>query len=643
MVAVPRRFENKAVIAASIYVVLLLCLASVAPSRTFAIQLMGISLFYGFVYQLVRPTRAWEIAKGASIGQRLLLIVITICFIVFAGWYLGCYEFHPTWDGITYWRKTLQFNESLSSSVSASFAEIYRSINISDYNDLLCWVTSLPVRLFGEWDQTFFAIVVLFYIPAAFLLALFVIEKADEAYGSGANGLVLVFLIIVTMPVFAAPTFGGLLDAPAFLMFVAATNATLDKSLITSRLRPLFVGFAVVLSYLLRRYFVFAAIGLVVASICYWFGKIASFDAAYRKTAFKRLAYACAGMMLAAGLTCVVFPGFYYLSLFGGQGEAYSSWTVFHGYTAKIGNIVSSIGPIWFILPLMLAIYVGRRMGHDGDKWSAQPGISIAIAFVSMTALSLCVFWGIQDLAPQHFWIIAVPFASLVGIPFAGFIYYARDNNVIYVFTGMAASLCAVISLGHGFGVLSIGSGNPTTLMLPRVIRCIPIELDYEQKENLLDYLDSVCSEQTTVYYAAASEELNSYLSIASGLPVSIDPKYRVESADVDSRDGFNTTFFDADYVVTSNPVSIHLDPDNEKVVCELSRLVRDNNSFLGRHYEQSASFDLDNGVTAEVYRRISLIEDDDIVQLEKFFDEAYPHWPDLFRNRFEDYRAKSN
>lgn len=622
-----------------LYSALLVCLALAPPSRSFAVQLMGISLFYGFIYQLVKPTRAWELAKRMTPGQRVAVIAVVVGFVLFSGWYLGGYSFHPTWDGVTYWRKTLQFNEGLSKSVLTAFAEMYRTINVLDYNNLLCWVASFPVRLFGQWEQSFFAVIVLFYMPSAFLLTLFVLSKSDEIYDSGTRGGALVFLLLLTMPVLATPSFNGLLDAPAFLMFIAAANAALDKSLIESKSRALIVGFAVVASYLLRRYFVFGAIGLCVASLCYWIGELALLDDAQRLKVFKKLAFACACMLLAAVLTCAVFPGFYYLSLFGGQEDAYASWTVFHGYASKIDNIVKSFGLVWFIVPLLFSIYDGWRLGACGQTHSLKRGISIAVSFFAMAAVSLCLFWRIQDLAPQHFWIIAVPVTSLMAIPLVGFIHFVCEKKSAYLVASGAVAICAVLCLMRGFGLLPLEKGGFVTSTFPRVIREIPVEQDYEQKEDLINYLDSVCSSQTTVFYAAASEDLNSYLSIASGLPASVDPKYRVESADVDSRDGFNPAFFDADYVVTSTPVSIHLDPTNEKVVCELSRLIHDGSSYLGRHYARAVSFDLDNGVTAEVFKRISPIEDDDVNQLEKYFDEAYPQWPELFKDRFEEYR----
>ena len=127
---------------------------------------------------------------------------------------------------------------------------------------------------------------------------------------------------------------------------------------------------------------------------------------------------------------------------------------------------------------------------------------------------------------------------------------------------------------------------------------------DVKEKGEFVEYLRNQTRGSSLVYFAAASSDLNSSLPYTYYLPSSTTSPFPVAGADVDSRDGFNTDFFNADFVVTSDPVSLHMSRDKEQVVYILNKLVRDHSSYVGRHYIEKRSFSFDNDVRVTVYEK---------------------------------------
>lgn len=127
---------------------------------------------------------------------------------------------------------------------------------------------------------------------------------------------------------------------------------------------------------------------------------------------------------------------------------------------------------------------------------------------------------------------------------------------------------------------------------------------DLTEKRPLVSYLRQQTKGRRLVYFAAASDNLNSTLPLSTCLPECTVSPFPVANADVDSYSGFNMQFFDAQYVVVSRPVSLHMNPDNEQLVTTLNKTVQDSSSVVGKHYTKMKSFTLDHGVTAIVYAR---------------------------------------
>ena len=638
------------VIAVSSIIWLTLLLAG--PTRSFAVQFLGLALFYGFLAMVLSRTSLWETARDLSASTRWSLFGVGAVFSVFFGWYFHRYHFFPTWDSITYWSKTLRFNSRLDGSIHSTLLNMLKSVNTSDYNDLQCWIASLPVRIFPQWAATFFIEAVMFLIPAGLILALFIFSRLKHVNSSINECLTVpsLFICLLSVPVFLRPVFLGYLDGIAALLFVAILVAVFDAHFPENHVLAALAGLGLCGTFLLRRWFVYGVIGLALAALLYWILILLIRRGEWMLLLRKLLVNLCI-MAVVAGVTLLPFGGFLYHSMFGGQSTAYRSWTRWDSLRGKFNELGQWIGWFWIGAAIVatVAICVIAIVRHNR---SMQETAAVLVAMPVGMLSALFSFWKIQDMSPQHVYIMifffeVLCFLSLMTICLA--IRRARLQKVSVV----AITVLAVVSLLHGFGMLAVlpstlnkGLNNVTGAVIQQPIR----QNDYNEKIRFTQFLRKKTDGTKLVYYAVASRNLNASLPISVCLPeCSAALPFPHASADMDSRDGFNTRFFDADYVVTSTPISYSAFEKSEQVIAFLNQEVMDSNSVIGKHYRKIQTFTFANGYTdaargtvkAYVYERTSDFSEDDVLYVKSVFHEKYPQLPKLFDDRFDSYLSQ--
>lgn len=104
-------------------------------------------------------------------------------------------------------------------------------------------------------------------------------------------------------------------------------------------------------------------------------------------------------------------------------------------------------------------------------------------------------------------------------------------------------------------------------------------------------------------------------------------------TCDVDLRDGFPTDFLNAKYVVATDPVQTHL-ATGQEVVSYLAEGVQDETSYIGCHFRFMEQYELDDGVIAKIYEKISGFSEDDLQNLRDYYDALYPGYSSIFAER---------
>ena len=620
------------------YLILVAAFLLCPPTRSLTVQAIGLAAFWALVYFTLKQSTILSFVQITSL-TKYTLGLIAMTTLVFIGYYLWEYEFIPTWDTTNYYRMTLQFNEGLGSSVHETLLNCFYSVSMYDYNQLLSWILSLPARVFPSWAGFMFCSIVLFNIPAAMIVSLFVCSKVKRLSAKRCDWLTpLCFLGVLLVPTALRPGLGGLVDAPAYVLMATSMTVLMDERMPVSRSLQVFGSLCLCGSFLLRRYILYAAMGLALGTVLYWLAKVIMRPRGERVALLQRLLSALAVVLGVVVMTALVFPGFYYMSLFGGQTTAYQSWTLIDSLPGKVLDVIGQVGPLWFVLAIACLVVLVARRDSANRECVAEVLLTCFSCFVSVV-FSLLAFWQVQDLSIQHWYVFLAPLTTALALPFLA-LCASLGRHLVRVLA-IGACSASVAGLLGGLSLLDwlpISAGEKLSAILPWDVHAPIVQSDVSEKRRMTELLERETKGEGLVYFACASFDLNGTVPLGCVLPDSTESPFPVASADVDSRDGFNTAFFDADFVVTSDPVSIHLRAENEMVVVTLNSLVSDAESFVGRHYEPVATFELDGGVEATVYRKISEFTDEEVIRLRDYFDAIYPDLPELFRDRFDRY-----
>lgn len=103
-------------------------------------------------------------------------------------------------------------------------------------------------------------------VPAALLMAGFIVSKSmGSSVSNGSSGVfVAAYAFSLFTPSFLAPIFLGYFDAVPAVLFIALLVALMDVNFPKRRFGAIFIGLGLCGVFLLRRWFIFGVIGMVL-------------------------------------------------------------------------------------------------------------------------------------------------------------------------------------------------------------------------------------------------------------------------------------------------------------------------------------------------------------------------------------------
>lgn len=623
---------------------LAMSMMSFHEGRFVVLSSMGFVGYCFIIYLIVRNTQTWETIVTLKVRTIILLISISVAFLVFAGLYLSQYNFVPIWDYANYWNNTLIFNRSLQNGAEDAFRQMIRSVNFSDYNFLLSWVMSFPVYLFPSWKGAVFIELCIAAVPAALLMSGFIVSKTIRLSASEDASPIFIaaYAFSLFAPSFLAPIFLGYFDAVPAVLFIALLVALMDENFPKRVFGAAPIGLGLCCVFLLRRWFIFGVIGMVLCCFLYWLCMIVVNADGSRIALFKALCFRVVTLALVFMLPLVsIFRPFVFRSVGGQYSQSYSAWTIYNSYADKALNVVNRIGLLWFIIGIIGLAVVCIAYSRDSvlSKSNFCELIVLPIAAFLGALLAAVVFWHVQDFGEQHWYAILFFVEIFSAVPLFACV-RLLGNKTVRIVVDSVVIVLSVVSMLQGFSIVPAFFQESTLLGKQGIVHPIK-QNDVKEKHELISYLRQQTLSGGSVYFAAASANLNYSLADTTLLPDVVGSAFPVVASDVDSRDGFNTGFFDARFVVTSTPVSLHMKEENERVVVTLNKLVQDPSSYLGRHYVERRSFQFDGPVIVHVYEKVSPIEIEDVIALKHHFNKWYADSPDLFARRFDDYAKR--
>lgn len=549
-------------------------------------------------------------------GKILLLCAASSTFMF---WQVSLQEWIYTWDFLETWEPALICEQIVFSNPIQALVNLRDSINYADYNNFLPMLIVLPIHFFGKSFLVYtMSVWIMFALPAIFLMAAAIksiIEKICDENISCAAILLILFLI----PLIEIPVMNGYANVsimlPAIILWMMLLNSDDEKF---QPLRLFLIAVLSILTVVQSRSAAYMIIGLFLGFTVY---KIY-----LRGNIFMLIKKFFVIGIFGAGLMLILFFPFVEHALTYNHGAAYSAYTVGHTLAIKIFAHVLKGGSALYII-----FFVGIIAGLISKKF--RP---ITIFSATWAAVSVILISRIQFMGMQHYYTMLIPFCAIVAATIlialknfklrGGILIFLLVLNFIQAYTDILPVKVAdeKINFSH----------------VP------PVRRDIDELKNFIAELNEVYADKK-IYLTASSGLYNYTVFQKIYMPEkSVAMPNLLLTADVDLRDGFPINFLDADIVIVSAPVHVHLRPQDQSVVWKLSELVT--SMPLARHFKFVKEISLyptkkaKDCVTLKVYEKISPYEKSDIDLIENLFVNLYPNNPELFKNRFEKYKSEN-
>lgn len=591
--------------------------AFVCGPKIALVGLTPIVLFFALLALVMKMAGFDQAVRRISWLDWAATALVAVSLIAFVVWFISGEEWFYIWDSRVYWYQTSSVMSSLETSIIGTAKSVYASVNNDQYNLLIPGMMAVPLKMLGGSRAAFDALTVtIFLIPMAAASTLAVRLVQDRG---SETPLWLGVLLGAGMPMMLSPALSGRIDAaPALVLAVAFALIFQNMDRPLSRFCPRYVvalGLLMFVMVSFRRTFTFAAVGVaagIVVCSLFLMVRCANRGASAK---FLILNYGVAAAIVVLGLI-VLFPGYLDQIITNNFSSAYSAYNIDSNNIALTARVIA--------YPLLVLIIVGGLLAVRHKKRRRQFACLLAASVVS-----LVMFWRIQNMSEQHYYIIA-PATLMLCVLSLGLCVSRlklKERGNVY-----ASTFVAVVA---AYALISVPASSVWADGAPQLIFSSQRHAQ-QRRPDLAEVRRLVYSvpEGDSIYVCSSSVNLCDDL-FSSVLWVDGNSRSRkVYSANVDLRDGFNPHFFTTDYVVVATPYQTHLKAGSQKVVTDLAPMVMDARGPVGSHFELIKTFKLWNDVTAYLYKRVIPFDDAEVTYVSNHFRDAYPDHDDLFYDK---------
>ncbi len=575
--------------------------------------------------------------------QKVILFSTAFLLLtLFVAWYVGQEHYIYSWDYETYHRFYRDLGTHLRQSPVRAISSVVNSVRNSDYN-MLPTLFLMPFYFsFGSGRLAYIlSIGVLFAFPTIVLFTWLMKElQARRANEKEADALIPFFIAIAIIgfsPQFWAPVLLGYVDVVGLAVIFIVLTLYFRKDLEDHSVRSMIaLGLLLSLIVLLRRWYAYWVAGFLFAMfVTAWVGiRHNTHPIAQLRRRFQNL--------VVVGTTA--FFSFFTLAtplaeriLTTDYRDIHSAYRGSDSLLFHLSRLSHQYG-LLFLTTSVLGLI--RRVAIDEEKPVA---LFLAVQFVA----TFLLFTRTQLIDIHHYyWVSSILFI------FAAFfwqeLYGWLKGRVLKA--AVVSSLIAVCLL-NSLIVFHRNWNNlfgPADEIFPQ-LRRYPLERkDLDQVHQLLLTLNDLTrNSDNTIYVLASSIVLNGSIvrsgcsSFESAL-ATLEQKILI-THDVDKRDGFPFHFFNAQYVIVTNPVSYSLAPQDQRVVGVLAEQLL-NGEQVGQAYEKLPfEFALEDDSRAYIYKKTKNFDAAALKHLSDTFVELYPSYRKKFELTPETIRALSS
>ncbi len=585
--------------------------------------LLLISGYYGVLFRCLKFCDINFLDELIKDFPRILLVAaVGTGFIIFM---VSSQQTIYIWDSLETWEPTIYCEETTFSDPHQALKNLRGSINHADYNNFLPMLMALPMHIFGKSFLCYTLYVwLMFGLPAIFFAAA-LLKNLLEEVGFKNFPCSAFMAIFMLLPIIEIPIFVGYANISILLpgTIILAMLLSLNRAELQSE-RLILIGVLCIFAVFQARTAAYMILGIFFGYTLYV--TLTSFQE--RNFLFNFLMLCKKFLVIGFSALLIMSPLFFTFirrSLSYDIGTAYSAYQLGLDFSERFFVHVGFLGLLLYAI-LLVGVFLSFR-----DKKL----FACSTFFLTWIFVSVFLICRIQLMDRQHYYIMILPFAMLVAT--TAVVTFSKNKY-------LGATLIFILTFNFFQSYLGNFGGKLSSVFTAGYT--VPVRHDIDDlKVFVSDLNELTASNEKKIYLLASSGLYNSATLQAVYLPERHGAlQSLMGTADVDLRDGFPTRFFDADFIIVSEPIQTHLRPQDQSVVAALSEGIM-HSPPLSRHFkkikEYSFSPDGISTVKFKLCEKISPYEKADIDFVENYFVELYPNQPELFKNRFEEYKRE--
>ncbi|HEY8514888.1 MAG TPA: hypothetical protein VIS07_05175 [Candidatus Binatia bacterium] len=553
--------------------------------------------------------------EPAVLGATLSALVV----VAFVAWFVTQERWIYFFDWAGYWRKTIDLASHLRHDVLGALATVLRTIRRDEYSFAPVLPLAPPALVFGSSRLAYvLSIAVLYGVVAAASLAWFADRALLRRLGASREARIACGATIALQPLLWVPTLMGLPDVIGCVVLPWAWWLLRPPPTRLDPRRIAIGGLLLALLVVLRRWYAYAAVGLLVAL---------ALESALLLRERERATAAALRVAALGGAALAIF-----LLLTGSRGLAMlrTDYATLYAAYASASPLRDAALGLWRDFgPVVLALALGGAVaGLVAPATRARTRVLLVQALVAVL-----LFTRTQSLNLHHdLLLVALLVLAGVGV--------ARALDLVPAAGRVPACVVLALALVASFAGVLVPSIRPAlgplAGALPGITYGPLVRGDLDEVARLVRTLDDLTRAGNDKIYVLSSstvlnEEVvaNAYL-VDRSLPA-LDTRV-LPTSHVDLRDGFPFSLLMARFVVVGEPIGHHLDPRHQQVVGIPAREIL-RGSTLGRAYVAlPGEFELEGGVRVRIFARTRDVRPEELEPVLAELRAQYPGRPGFTR-----------
>jgi hypothetical protein len=526
------------------------------------------------------------------------------------------------WDYSNYWEKVVRISDQIVTEPYSTIRSLIYSVREDDWNLFPAFLLMPVTFFFGSSRLAYILSIVNIFAFAAVGSFAFLHIRLSKLAGYSSPILPLISVgVVLLSPNFWNALLYGYLDVGGvaiinLILLLYLQSSSSKNSSFNSWLISLLIPIAI----LFRRYYVYWGVTFYIASVveqCYSLFR----ERPFRLNDYVKILFRLGLQASISALFLIaVAPTFTVRSLTTNYADIYSPYRFHNSLLESFSQVFHGFGLLAF------SIFIVGAVQSIFDKTTRHFSIFLLVQWLVIFYL----YSKTQDFGPHHFYLL-LPAMLLFS---ALFITRLFMRYGVVVWSGVI--LLLIMNFLSAFSSQELWYRKPLAWILTDIRHPPLVRGDVGEIDRMLAVLTETLTDPGDRVYVLASSNIvnwsilrNARLSLNRHAEIS---KRILATNDWDKRDGFPQRLLTTKYVIVANPIQYHARPSEQRVVGIPAQLILDGKNIGKSFIKLPYQFNLDGGVKAYLYKKMTSFDDSDLGALSQMFKNYYPDRPNIYQ-----------